>query len=311
MALSLLDFLLTTINSFVTNLISTHVSTTSTINYYNYDLLQLALYNELFTNTLTLNFISTIYSYVSVLFIFDVLIIFFIKCTLYYIILIISFSSITTLFFTSNSLQSIRQFYFEFEHNVGNGEDLLMIISLIISIILLNFLYIYFSSVDIYIYFIKSYLFILFALIPFKILLMFGSNFLNYINGITTKSNFASSLYTDLINLLVFFIRFALQGIRLVLISIFYFSIHEYVFTMPIDYLTNWITFCEIYKENFFSLIFKFIRWAFELLDSTVSICNQTASFFFVIFWLFSYINTFELKEMLFFDLKKYQYQLI
>lgn len=239
MALSLLDFLLTTINSFITSIVIKYVNISSNLNYYNYDLLQLALYSEFITNTLTLGIISTIYNSISILFVFDVLIVFFIKCTLYYIVLMVSFSTITTIFFTSNSLQSIRQFYFEFEHNVGNGEDLLMIISLIVSIILLNFLYIYFSSVDIYIYFVKSYLFILFALIPLKILFMFGSNFLNYINGITTKSNFASSLYTDLINLLVFFIKFALQGIRLILISIFYFSIHEYVFTMPIDYLTN------------------------------------------------------------------------
>jgi hypothetical protein len=44
-------------------------------------------------------------------------------------LLIIDFSPHTGLF-------NLSQFYFEFEHNVGNGEDLLMIISLILAVVL-------------------------------------------------------------------------------------------------------------------------------------------------------------------------------
>lgn len=197
----------------------------------------------------------------------------------------------------SVGLLDLSQFYFEFEHNVGNGEDLLMIISLVLALIIWICCYFYVSSSTVEINIVLFLIFLVFVLIPIRIVISFGSNLINYIKGTSESNKFSVELFSDTIMIAVFLVRFGLQAIRIVLIYIFYFSIHEYVFVLPKEYLTNLSTSWSKWKFTMGSLLCDFLRWAFELLDSTVSIFNQIASFFFVIFWLFSYINTCELKR--------------
>lgn len=204
---------------------------------------------------------------------------------LYYFIFLFILRLLFSKYFFSISLQNLQQFYFEFEHNVGNGEDLLMFISLILSIIILNFLYFYITCYDLNLYMLKTYLIIIFIFIPIRILLSFGSNFINFLRGTSTCNKFSIDLFSSTITLIVFFIRFFLQSLRLALLSVFYFSINEYIFSIPNFYITNFIVKAEVYSDvNLFIIGLKFLRLFFELLDSTLSICNQLASFFFVIF---------------------------
>lgn len=230
-----------------------------------------------------------------------------ILAVLYFFLLLFVIKRIILDYLPSVGLLDLSQFYFEWEHNVGNGEDLLMIVSFTISLILWVCCYFYVSSQTLNIFIVFLYLGIILIFIPIRIALSFGSNLINYIKGTSESNKFSIELFSDTITLIVFFVRFSLQAVRLVLIFIFYFSIHEFVFSLPKEYFLNLSNSWSKWGRTMGSCICDLFRWAFELLDSTISIANQIASFFFVIFWLFSYINTYELKRKKLFWFKSFK----
>lgn len=142
-------------------------------------------------------------------------------------------------FLTHIGVLNLSQFYFEHEHNVGNGEDLLMIVSVIFAVIVLNISYCYFNATALEFRIVVVLLYTIFFLIPIRIILSFGSSFINFIRGAATSNKFSLELFNDSMMLFVFLVRFSLQGIRIILIYIFYFSIHEFIFILPKEYITN------------------------------------------------------------------------
>ena len=114
-----------------------------------------------------------------------------------------------------------------------------MIISLVFSAIVLNICYGYLSATAIEFNIVVILIYTVFFLIPLRIILSFGSSFINFIRGAATSNKFSFELFNDSMMLFVFLVRFSLQAIRIILVYIFYFSIHEYIFILPKEYITN------------------------------------------------------------------------
>lgn len=184
---------------------------------------------KLFENEYLLGSIS-LFKFISV---------FLIKLYSYFIFFIFFTKIVVVNFFAHSGYQTLNQFYFEHEHNVGDGEDLLMIISFVLSIVVFNICYFYLKATNMELNIILLVVVIVFILIPFRIILSFGSSFINFIKGASTSNKFSLELFNDSMMLFVFLVRFSLQSIRIILVYIFYFSIHEYVFILPKDYITN------------------------------------------------------------------------
>lgn len=278
---------------------------TKRYNLYDFDwLIELEFLNLTSDNYMVVGHYTQNINFFNVLSCIKFCIFFFLKFWFYIFIFLFVTKIIIIDFFSSIGLLTINQFFFEHEHNVGNGEDLLVVISFFFAIIFFNIAYFTLASTYLEFKIIMYLIFTVFILIPIRIILSFGSSLINFIRGSATSNKFWLELFYDSMMLLVFLVRFALQAIRIILVYIFYFSIHEYVFLLPKSFLVNINLNWENFGPNLFSRTIDFIRWSIELLDSTVSVCNQIASFFFVIFWLFSYINTFELKRdtMFWFD---------
>jgi len=96
--------------------------------------------------------------------------------------------------------------------------------------------------------------------------------------------------------LTIYLTRFFVQMVRILVMYIMYFSFHEYIFIIPKNFLINISDTFLMFNRNSITYILDFIRFLLEFFDTCITLTNQTLSLTFVIFWLFSYINTFELK---------------
>lgn len=185
---------------------------------------------------------------------------FFAKVLMYVLFLMFLFRVVILDGSIAIGLINVNALYFEYEHNVGNGEDLLMVVSFVFSVALLLLLYQYVTCAYIEVQIILVYIYVVFVLIPIRIVLAFGCNFINYIRGCVSSSKYSTELFSDTMLLLVFFTRFSLQAIRIVLIYGFYFSLHEYVFILPKNYITFLLNKYESWGANLLSNTLTLIR---------------------------------------------------
>ena len=200
-------------------------------------------------------------------------------------------------FFPNLGLVDISALYSQFEHNVGNSADLVFIATIFVVIIFFNINYFFFDISALEFKLVYAYMVFAFVLIPIRILLAFGSNLLSYVSGTSSVKKFSLEVFKDAMSITVFLARFFLQLVRIILIYVFYFFAHEFVFVLPKQYIINLQNSSFFAPLHFFQSLFSFLRWIIEFIDTAVTIINQIASFSFVVFWLFSYINTCELKR--------------
>ena len=249
-------------------------------------------------NNSVLLFVHTCFYYYSLYLWYSILFIFFYKL---YIVDVLK----------TNNISFPEYFYFEYEQNIGDGECLYMLLSFCLAILLLNLVYLFSDTKFLH----QNILFFLVVLVlfvvPVRLVVSFGSSFIQYLKGSATQSQLTTNAFSDSIAMFAFFSRFSIQSVRIALIYGLYFAIHEYIFIMPKNYISSWLTddFLMFYSWFYYNLFV--LRWVIELVDSTVSICNQLASFFFVIFWLFSYINTCERKKKQLFWFTKIKIRII
>ena len=249
---------------------------------------------ELFIPTLYFFFLKTSLS------VFDVMLplIEWLLISVCYLISFIYFQKIIlTKVFEHYTFSFPEYFYFEYEHNIGDGECLYMLFSFFLAILFLNLIYLFTTCVFLDFYIVSGLLILVFILIPIRIVWAFGSNFIMYIKGSTNYKMFSIAIFNDALTISAVLLRFSIQAVRIIIVYLFYFFFHEYIFVWPKNYLTELSNLDSMHSFKWVYYNVILLRWLLELLDSTVSICNQLASFFFVIFWLFSYINTCELKK--------------
>lgn len=154
--------------------------------------------------------------------------------------------------------------------------------------------------------------------IPAFLLYDFGIYFVSYLRGVAPTALILAELMFDYINILAFFIRLLVQGVRMVLMLLTYISLHDFILFFFFDqnilflnetvwnYLNNLNTTSN--SISFFlisTLPGQIIYWVYELLHTFFVVIAQTTAFFAMVFWLFLFLYTFfvaEKQEAYFFE---------
>jgi len=126
---------------------------------------------------------------------------------------------------------------------------------------------------------------------PFIILIFYGFYFLTYIKGTNGKLYMASNFFFDVMAIIAYFSRFFLQLIRIIIFSIFYYLLHEFVFSNILNLFSYTLKTPYVHQPLYIFAI-NVLRLCYELLDFFMLFSLQLSSFFSVIFLLFSFLFT-------------------
>lgn len=126
-----------------------------------------------------------------------------------------------------------------------------------------------------------------------------------YLRGTGNTASLIYELGYDYIAIAIFYIRLALQGIRLVIMIITYASFHDYMLfynIRPSAFSNPSYIFVCNHNYNLFQLFMYYMLFCiptallylmYEILHLFFVITSQTISFFAIIFWLFLFLYTF------------------
>lgn len=138
--------------------------------------------------------------------------------------------------------------------------------------------------------------------IPIFLLIDYGMHFITYLRGAGSSSALLMEFVYDCIAFLAFFIRLSVQNVRLLLITLTFFSLYEFIlffannnwFNANFEFLDKLSTTNNNYTSYYFfiSVINKFIYWVYELLHTFFVTVAQFVAFFAMVFWLFLFLYT-------------------
>lgn len=192
----------------------------------------------------------------------------------------ISFSWFFLVFFKFKS-------FFDFDFDIYETSKVFYIILLLSFFSLLSYTsFVYFSSFSDIFFF---YLFIVFffcAMMAFIYIFNFGVFFFIYLFGSSTADSFIKDFISSWIDLISFIFRFFLQIIRVVLIVVFYFLLHEYV------YFDVLFFFKSSESSPLLNIFLLFLRLIFELVDFFFLLFVQFLAYVIIIFLFFSFLYT-------------------
>lgn len=147
------------------------------------------------------------------------------------------------------------------------------------------------------------FLYYMIFLIPTLLLYDFGIFFVAYLRGASSTASFAMELLYDYIAVATFYTRLLVQNVRLLLMTLVYFSLYECILAFVT--LTTWFGNYETLWEtkannhtNYSSYYFlikipgQLIYWVYELLHTFFVVTAQFVAFFAMIFWLFLFLFT-------------------
>lgn len=147
------------------------------------------------------------------------------------------------------------------------------------------------------------FLYYMIFLIPTLLLYDFGIFFASYLRGASSTASFTMELLYDYIAVAAFYIRLLVQNVRLLLMTLVYFSLYECILAFVT--LTTWFNNYETLWENnsnnntnyssYYFLIKipgQLIYWVYELLHTFFVLTAQFVAFFAMIFWLFLFLFT-------------------
>lgn len=161
-------------------------------------------------------------------------------------------------------------------------------------------------------------LYYLTILVPTLLLYDFGIYFLAYLRGASTTPSFGMELLYDYIAFSTFYVRLLVQNVRILLMTLTYFSLYECILTY-ISF-TSWFGNYETLWEdnnynytNYNSYYFliriptQIIYWLYELFHTFFVITAQFVAFFAISFWLYLFLFTMFVLEQQerFFNVKK------
>lgn len=150
--------------------------------------------------------------------------------------------------------------------------------------------------------FLPLLMYILF-LIPIYLLFDYGMHFLAYLRGAGSTSSLIMEFIYDCIAFLAFFIRLSVQNVRLLLITLTFFSLYEFVlffvnvnwFNANFEQLDKLITTSNGMQTSYYYFLYvinKLIYWIYELLHTFFVTVAQFVAFFAMVFWLFLFLYT-------------------
>lgn len=212
---------------------------------------------------------------------------------------------------TSNAIDIellINSLTIESEEEIASIEDTVILLIIILFIFGWFFLYTYINiitllgDVIVIFMFIPLLLYIL-LLIPVFLLWDYGMHFLTYLRGAGSTSSLIMEFIYDCIAFLAFFIRLSVQNVRLLLITLTFFSLYEYIlffvnanwFYVNFEQLNKLIADSQgMYTSYYYFLyaITKIIYWVYELLHTFFVTIAQFVAFFAMVFWLFLFLYT-------------------
>jgi len=150
--------------------------------------------------------------------------------------------------------------------------------------------------------FVPVLMYILF-LIPVYLLFDYGWYFLVYLRGAGSTSVIFMEFIYDVIAFLAFFIRLSVQNVRLLLITLTFFSLYEFIlffananwFNSNFENLNGVLTRSNGMHYSYYYFIFcvnKLLYWIYELLHTFFVTIAQFVAFFAMVFWLFLFLYT-------------------
>lgn len=150
--------------------------------------------------------------------------------------------------------------------------------------------------------FLPLLLYILF-LIPIFLLFDYGMHFLAYLRGASSTSSLLMEFIYDCIAFLAFFIRLSVQNVRLLLITLTFFSLYEFIlffvnvnwFNSNFEQLDKLIAASNGMQTSYYYFLYvvnKLIYWVYELLHTFFVTVAQFVAFFAMVFWLFLFLYT-------------------
>lgn len=142
--------------------------------------------------------------------------------------------------------------------------------------------------------------------IPTFLLYDFGIFFLAYLRGVGPSSVLIFELVFDYIAFMAFYIRLCVQGVRLILMTFVYVSLHDLILLSPVnselfvgnESLMETLGGLSLTYESF-SYFFlsklpaKILYWIYELAHTFFVVTAQFIAFFAMVFWLFFFLYTF------------------
>jgi hypothetical protein len=154
--------------------------------------------------------------------------------------------------------------------------------------------------------------------VPVFLLYDFGIFYVTYLRGVGPSPVLIAELMYDYIGILAFFIRLVVQGVRIVLMTLTYVGLHDFIIfhiydksilltTESIWDLLNSFT-TTTSTVSFYllgALPLHFFHWIYELFHTFFVVTVQCTAFFAMAFWLFLFLYTFfvsEKQEAFFFE---------
>jgi len=196
----------------------------------------------------------------------------------------------------------------ESEKELGSADDLILLV------IVITYIFGWFFGANFYfiiskmpefltfVYSVPGIFYVVFS-IPTYLLYDYGIFYGTYLRGASISSFFLYEFGYDIIMICVFYIRLALQAIRLVLMAIACASYYDYVMfynyknAMFIKQPESIVEVSNIFNTAVFWFLIKvpgtLLYIAYEVLHLWFILISQTMSFFAMIFWLFLYLYSF------------------
>jgi hypothetical protein len=139
--------------------------------------------------------------------------------------------------------------------------------------------------------------------IPVFLLFDYGMYFITYLRGAGSTASLLMEFIYDCIAFLAFFIRLSVQNVRLLLITLTFFSLYEFIlFFVNVNWFnSNFEQLDKLIASNngvqasyyyFIYIINKLVYWVYELLHTFFVTVAQFVAFFAMVFWLFLFLYT-------------------
>lgn len=167
------------------------------------------------------------------------------------------------------------------------------------------------------------FLYYIIVFIPTFLVYDFGIFFLTYLRGASPTASLAMELLYDYIAFAAFYVRLAVQNVRLLLMLFTYFSLYECIMVYATPYNSEILWQTENthwnytnYNSYYFLLKLptQILYWVYELLHTFFVLTAQFTAFFAMVFWLFLFLYTMfvaEQQERFFAEKKEKRKQII
>jgi hypothetical protein len=139
--------------------------------------------------------------------------------------------------------------------------------------------------------------------IPIFLLFDYGMYFITYLRGAGSSASLVMEFIYDCIAFLAFFIRLSVQNVRLLLITLTFFSLYEFIlffvnvnwFNSNFEQMDKLISSHTGTQASYYYFVYtlnKLVYWIYELLHTFFVTVAQFVAFFAMVFWLFLFLYT-------------------